>query len=251
MRKPAVSLPAELERSAPREVGLTAGGLTLVLLAWLLAAGALGAGVALYVEAQRQAGAASDFDRRGVTANAVVDRLWRKEGDGKPAFAAFHFNANGARIDGESRLPLRQWRRLRTGSTVPLLYLPDDPRRFVLAGQKRGGLPFAVAYVASSVLAALALLCGAAVRRQRTLLSEGRAARAVVTEVTKHKGSHGESHRAMTYTFPVLAGTTVTGKAGASKDTQVGARIYVVYDPQEPARNRPYPFSLVTLNRES
>ena len=50
------SLPAELERSAPRDVGLTAGGLTLVLLAWLLAAGALGAGVALYVEAQRQAG---------------------------------------------------------------------------------------------------------------------------------------------------------------------------------------------------
>jgi hypothetical protein len=131
-------------------------------------------------------------------------------------------------------------------------YLPDNPRRFVVNGaRRRGQLPFAVAYVVSSVLAALALLCGAGVRRQRTLLSEGRAARAVVTAVTKHKGAHGEAHRAMTYTFPVLAGTTMTGKAGASKDTQIGASIYVVYDPEHPARNRPYPFSLVTLNRES
>ena len=133
-----LSLPPELERSAPRDVGLTAGGLTLILLAWLLAAGALAAGVALYLEAQRQADAASDFDRRGVTANAVVDRLWRKKGDGKPAFAAFHFDADGARIDGESRMQLSAWRELRAGSTVPVRYLPDNPRRFVVAGRAAG-----------------------------------------------------------------------------------------------------------------
>ena len=56
-------------------------------------------------------------------------------------------------------MQLSAWRELRTGSTVPVRYLPDNPRRFVVAGQRRGGLPFAVAYVVSSVLAALALLC--------------------------------------------------------------------------------------------
>ena len=50
-------LPPELERSAPRDVGLTTGGRALILLAWLLAAGAVGAGVALYLEAQRQSDA--------------------------------------------------------------------------------------------------------------------------------------------------------------------------------------------------
>jgi hypothetical protein len=251
MRTPAVSLPAELERSSPREVGLTAGGRSLVVLAWLLAVGAVAAGAALYIEALRQSNEASDFDRRGVTATAVVDRVWRKSGDGKPGNAAFHFDAGGARIDGESRMQQSAWKELRAGSTLRVRYLPENPRAFVVDGRRRNRLPFTVAYVVSSLLAAGSLLCAAVVRRQRTLLSEGRAARAVVTTVTKNQGSHGEAHRAMTYTFPVLAGSTATGKAGTGKDTQIGTSIFVVYDPENPAHNRPYPFSLVTLDRES
>jgi len=107
-----------------------------------------------------------------------------------------------------------------------------------------------VAYVASSVLALFALLCAAAVRHQRTLLSEGRPASAVVTAVRKHKGSHGTTHREIVYEFRLLAGTIATGKAMAGKTQDVGSRISVVYDPEQPRRNKPYPFSLVTLARE-
>ena len=245
------SLPHELERAAPRDVALTNGGRALIVVAWVLAAAAIVAGVALHLESQRQSQEILDFDQRSVTANAVVDRLWRKTGgEDKPAFAAFHFDAGGIRIDGESRLTLRQWRRLSTGSTVPLRYLPDNPRRFVFAGQRGGGVPFAVPYVVSSILAVMALLCSAAVRQQHALLSEGRPASAVVTAVRKHKGSHGSTHREILYEFRVLAGTIATGKASAGKSAEVGTRITVVYDPERPARNRPYPFSLVTLNRE-
>ena len=243
------SLPVELKRSAPRDVTLTTGGQAVVVVAWLLAVAALVAGFALHRESQRQSQVALDFDQRSVTRDAVVDRLWRKTGgEDKPAFAAFHFDAGGTRIDGESWLPLRQWRRLSTGSALPLRYLPDNPRRFVLAGQRPGGVPFAVPYVVSSILAALALACFAAVQWQRRLLSEGRPAPAVVTAVRKHKGSHGTTHRQICYEFPLLAGTIATGKAAAV--AEVGARISVVYDPERPTRNRPYPFSLVTLNRE-
>lgn len=251
MRTPVVSLPAELERSAPRDVGLTAGGLTLSVLAWVLSVGAVAAGAALYLEAQRQSNAASDFDRRSVTATAVVDRVWRKSGDGEPAYAAFHFDTGGARIDGESRMQRSVWKELRAGSTLRVRYLPENPRAFLLDGQRRNRLPFGVSVVVSSVLAALALLSGVAVRRQRSLLSEGRAACAVVTALKGHKGSHGESHVQMTYEFPALAGRTVIGKAATGKDTQVGASIVVVYHPEDPARSRPYPFSLVRLGRES
>jgi hypothetical protein len=248
---PTFSLPPELERSAPRDVGLTTGGRALMVLAWLLVAGAVTAGIALYFEARRQSDAALNFDQRSVTASAVVDRLWRKTSDeDKPAFAAFHFDAGGLRIDGESRLPVSRWRELRNGSTVPVRYLPDNPRRFVVAGQRRSRMPFAVPYVVSSILAAIALLCLAVVQWQRRLLSEGRAALAVVTAVRKSHGSSGETQREMVYEFPVLAGTIATGKAGAAKAVAVGTRISVVYDPEQPKRNRPYPFSLVTLNRQ-
>lgn len=243
-------LPPELERSAPRDVGLTAGGRALIVLAWLLVAGALAAGVALHFEARRQSEEAAAFDRRGVTANAVVDRLWRKTGDGEPAYAAFHFDANGTRIDGESRMRLPAWRELRAGSTVVVRYLPETPRAFVVAGERGGRMPFGVPYAVSFALAALALLCAVPVRRQRRLLSEGRPAPAIVTTVRKTHGTSGETHREMTYQFRVLAGTIATGKAAATKLAAVGARIYVVYDPERPTRNRPYPFPLVTLNRE-
>jgi hypothetical protein len=251
MRAPAGhSLPPELERSAPRDVALTTGGRALVLLGWLLVVGALAGGVALRAAATRQSEAALDFDRRSVPASAAVDRLWRNDSKDQPAFVAFHFDANGARIDGQSQLPLRQWRRLSLGSTVPVRYLPDNPHRVLLAGQRRGGIPGPLPYVLSSVLAALALLCAAAIQWQRRLLSEGRSAHAVVTAVRQHKGSHGATHREIVYEFPVLAGTIATGKATAPKSAAVGNTISVVYDPERPARNRPYPFSLVTLNRE-
>ena len=247
------SLPPELARSAPRDVALTTGGRALILFAWLLVAGALAAGVGLHVVAQRQSEAAIDFDTRSVTANAIVDRLWRKTsggGDDKPALVALHFDANGARIDAESRLPLRQWRRLSTGSTLPLRYLPDNPRRFVLDGQRQDRLPFAVPYVVWSVLAALALLCFAAIHRERRLLGEGRSTVAVVTKVRTHKGSHGGTHREIVYEFSVLAGTKATGKGRGTKSAGVGTTLSVVYDPERPTRNHPYPFSLVTLDRE-
>ena len=247
---PAHALPPELERSAPRDVGLTGGGRALIVLAWLLTAAAFGAGIALHLAAQGQLDEAQDFDRRAVTANAVVDRLWRKSGDGKPAYAAFHFEANGTRIDGESRMRLPVWRELRTGSTVAVRYLPESPRRFVVAGERRGRMPFAIPFVVSFALAGVALLCAGAVSRQRRLLSEGRPARAIVTQVKKNKGSHGASYREIFYEFRVLAGTKATGKAVATTASDVGATISVVYDPERPTRNRPYPFSLVTLNRE-
>ena len=245
---PGHSLPPELERSAPRDVGLTAGGRALIVLAWLLAAAASGAGIALHFEARRQSDTASDFDRCSVSASAVVDRLWRKTGDGKPAYAAFHFDANGTRIDGESRMRLPVWRELRAGATIAVHYLPENPRNFVVAGQRRDRMRFAVPYAVTLALAALALLCTGAVRRQRRLLSEGRPARAVVTKVKKKKGAHGASYREIFYEFRVLAGTKATGKAVATTSAEEGGTISVVYDPERPAWNRLYPFPLVTLD---
>ena len=52
----------------------------------------------------------------------------------------------------------------------------------------------------------------------------------------------------MTYEFPLLGGGVASGKASASKTSAVGATIAVLYDPDKPGRNHPYPFSLVTAN---
>lgn len=251
MRAPHVRLPRELERSAPRDVRLTRRGVALAVLIAMLGAGSVVAGVRLFMEAQRQSNAAREMDRRGVPTQATVDRLWRKKGDGKPAYAAFHFNANGARTHGESRMHLSVWRELRVGSTVPVRYLPDDPGRFAVDGARRGQLPFWVSYVAASILGAVALICGVVLRAQRTLLREGRPARAVVTAVRKHHDGHGATHTRITYEFSLLGGGQMTGKATVSKAPAVGTTLTIVYDPERPERSRPYPFSLAAVTLES
>ena len=253
MRSPTVTTPvlhrftppAGLSRSAPRDVRLTSGGRALTLLSWLLVVAAVVAGVLLYREAQRRANADLALEQHGVSTLATVDRLWRKSGDNKPSFAALHFMAEGTRIDAEVRMQPAAWRQLRVGSTLPVRYRADDPRRFAVNGARRDRLPFAVAYLAAGLLGGLALLCAAMLRQQRSLLMEGRAAPGIVTEITTHRGSHGSAHRHMTYEFPLLGGGTATGKAAASKTHEVGAAICVVYDPDRPRRNQPYPFSLV------
>src|SRR5688572_32385889 len=116
--------PAGLARSAPRDVRLTGGGRVLMALAWLLAAAAIVAGALLYREASRQAAVIAAFDQRGVTTTAVIERVWRKTGDGKPAFASFHFDAAGTRVHGETRMELDAWRELRAGSHVAVRHLP-------------------------------------------------------------------------------------------------------------------------------
>lgn len=240
------SPPSGLARSAPRDVRLRGGGRALVALAWLLAMGAIAAGVVVHREARRQWDAAQAFERHGAIATAVVDRVWRKTGDGKPAFAAFHFDAAGRRVAGEARMQLSAWRDLRAGSTVTVRYLPENPQRWMLDGARIRRLPSWVAYLVSAGLSVVALLVAAVVRRQRWLLMEGRPVPAVVSAVRKHHGSHGTAHREMTYEFPLLGGGVGTGKAAAPKTADVGTTICVVYHPDRPSRNQPYPFSLVT-----
>ena len=241
-----LTLPPELMRSAPRDVRLTRGGRALVAVAWLLAIGGMTSGVLLYREARRQAAASAAFDRGAVSTTAIVDLLWRKKGDGDPAYARFHFSVNGRRVNGEARMRTSVWRELHAGAPLPLRYLPDDPNRWAIDGARDRGLPVGVAYVVASIPSVASLLCIAAVRRQRVLLSEGRVTSGRITSVKKQHGSHGATHHEIRYEFPLLSGRMAAGKASASKTAGVGGSIIVLYDPDRPARNQPYPFSLVT-----
>jgi hypothetical protein len=243
------SPPPELSRSAPRDLRLTSRGRVLIVLAWLIGSAALPCGALLYRVARQEFDAAAAFEQHAVSTTAVVDRLWRKKGDGNPTFAAFHFNAGEARIAGEARMRRSEWQELRVGAPLAVRYLPDDPRQWRIAGARRSGLPFWVAYLIPALLIGVSLACAGEVRRQRVLLSEGRVAPARITSLKKHHGAHGAAHNEIAYEFPLLDGGTATGRASATKSSAVGGTIAVVYDPDRPGRSRPYPFSLVTPHR--
>ena len=238
--------PRELSRSAPRGVRLTGAGLTMTVIAWLLAIAAVPIGALLYGEARRQADTAAAFQDHGVIVAATVDRLWRKTGDGKPAYAALRFDAGGTPVHGERRLQTEAWRKLSVGSTMTVQYLPENPHQWKVTGERQGGMPRWVSYLVSCIMIGVAVICSATVRWQRALLTDGRVAPAVVTSFRSHKNSHGTTHRVIRYEFPLLSGGIEKGKASVSKGAAVGDTICVIYDPDRPARSRPYPLSLVT-----
>jgi len=88
-------------------------------------------------------------------------------------------------------------------------------------------------------------LCRVVLLTERRLLSEGRAAPAVVTKVTK---PHGNSHGMIAYDVLLPGGGVRSAmSASGSKPPAVGSVICIVYDPERPRRTLRYPPSLVRL----
>ena len=109
-------------------------------------------------------------------------------------------------------------------------------------------LPFGIGFIMAAGGAAIAL----AVRRQTRLLADGRAAPALVTRLSNvARDSHGGNHgRKYYYEFPVLSGAIAKGHGGPTKRfPAVGSTLCVLYDPDNPAKNAPYPLSLVRVAR--
>jgi hypothetical protein len=101
------------------------------------------------------------------------------------------------------------------------------------------------------LLLPLTLLAGAGglvwiVRRQRSLLAEGRLAQATVTAIKKvDHGEHGK-HWRVDYEFRTLSGARKTGHFNARKNPPArGAKVLVIYDRERPSRSTRYPLSFV------
>jgi hypothetical protein len=241
-------LPPPLTNSRPRDVRLTAAGRGLVVLAVLLAVGAIVALVGLSLLASRQADAARALVEQGASATGEVTRLWTSGDDRRRV--DYRFVADSRFYEGRVRVSEERRRALRVGSTLAVRYLPADPRLNDLGGEPRGGMPVIVPYLIATGMIGAAGCCFLAIRRQRRLLVDGRAAPAMVTGQTQHRTSHRGKHRSMTYSFPLLSGAVASGTSASSgTPPDVGSVIWVVYDPESPARHRVYPLSLVTPAR--
>lgn len=238
--------PNELTGSRPRDVALTAGGRALHILALVMFGLALTAGLVLNTEMRRQGANRQAFETRSTATTASVARLWRESGDSKQPRAAYRYVVGTNTFEGDAKIRLSDWRLLHVGSELAIRYLPDDPSRSLLAGVTPRSMPFWVPTIVGLAIAIPPVLFLVGINRQRRLLMEGRAAPALVTKLEKHHSQHGGSHRSIRYAFPLLSGSMATGKSALNrKGVDVGSVICIVYDPDRPSRNQPYPLALV------
>jgi hypothetical protein len=239
--------PPGLDRSRPRPVRFTAGGWALAVLSAALVVAGFAAGIALFSLASGQEREALQLRARGIDTDAIVTRLWTSDGEDPQRFVAFQFDAGGQRLEGRQRIPHGVWSGLRVGSTIPVRYDPSDPLVHVPFGGERQRLSHWTAFVAALTLMALGAVASVPLRSQRRLLVEGRPAPALVTRRSRNKSTEGGSHYQIEYEFVLLSGAARTGRSAGGKMHE-GQLISVLYEPDDPARNAPYPFSLVRLD---
>jgi len=234
--------PDGLGRSRPRPVRLSAAGRALAALAVGLFVGALAAGIALGGIGGREAEQQRILLEQGADAEGRIIRLWRSRGDNKQPWVAYRFKVQARAYERSVKAPLRVWRDLRVGSDLPVRYLPSDPDFSHPRAWRQKTMPVLLPYVVAAALATLSWLVTQTIRSQRRLLAEGRAAPALVTHHTRAKEG-----KTIHYEFPLLSGAIRKGQSGPSKKPAlVGSTICVLYDPDNPRKNAPYPLSLVT-----
>jgi hypothetical protein len=120
-------------------------------------------------------------------------------------------------------------------------YLPSDPAVNHPRGWQEKPMPVWIPYLVAAGLAVAGWLAMRGILSQKRLLAEGRPAPALVTRHTRTQ--HGKT---MHYEFVLLSGAIAKGRSGpARKPPAVGSTICVLYDPENPRRNAPYPLSLV------
>ena len=241
--------PRGLDRARPREVCLTGAGKALMVLAAVLGVAALAVGILLEVAARGQAEDRRVWDEQAVSSQGRITRLWqRRQGDQNRHWIAYEFPANGKTYGGDARISRSLWNTLEVGAAVPVRYISSHPDVNHAFAQAPDTMPRFLPYVIALALGGLSWLCFYFVRRERRLLAEGRAAVAIITGHSKmHRSSHGgEVGKVASYQFAQMSGALAKGETGPrKKPPAIGSTISILYDPENPGRNSPYPFSLV------
>lgn len=235
--------PPEFDSARPRWVRLTASGKALFSVGVVLLAGALLSAVLLATVAGRERTQRRLLLEQGADTEGVVIRVWRKRDDSRQPMVRYRFAAGARAYEREAKLSLRVWRGLGAGSLLPVRYLPENPALNCPRCCPPQPMPAAIPYLVAVGLATAGSLALFTIHRQRRLLEWGRPATGRV--IAHEKSEHGKMAR---YEFGVLSGAIKKGKTGPEKQpAPIGSLLWVVYDPEEPTRNAPYPFSLVAL----
>ena len=237
--------PDGLGYSSLRPVRLTGAGIALLVVAGAMLLGAVAAGIGLGTTARRQAHEHLLLREQGVTTDARITRLWSSTSkEDKRYWVAYRFTVQERAHEARHQVPTRIWQTLTVGSSLPVRYLPSNPKVNHPTGWDDAPMPNWVPFLVSGELAVIAVVLAMLLRRQVRLLTEGRPAPGIVTG---HRRTRNGT--VIRYEFQLLNGATAKGRGQSRRPPGIGSPVCVLYDPENPRRSAPYPLTLVKLTR--
>jgi hypothetical protein len=236
--------PDGLGYSSLRPVSLTGGGIALLVVAVLMLLGAVAAAIGLGTTAKRQAKDHRLLQEQGVNTEARITRLWRSGDKNQQHLVSYRFTVQERAYEARNKVPTRIWQTLTVGSSLPVRFLPSDPKVNHPTEWDDTPMPNWLPYLLSGALVAIAFGVTIPLRIQMRLLTEGRPAPGIVTGHRRTKDG-----TILRYEFVLLNGATAKGRGQSRRPPAIGAPICVLYDPENPRRNAPYPLTLIKLTR--
>ena len=236
--------PDGLGYSSLRPVRLTGSGIALLVIAGAMLLGAVAAGIGLGTTARRQAKDHRLLQEQGVNTDARITRLWRSGDKNQQHLVSYRFTVQEREYVARKGVPSRIWQTLRAGSTLPVRFLPSNPK--VNHPTEWDDTPMTnwVPYLVSGELAVIAVVLAILLRKQVRLLTEGRPAPGIVTGHRRTKNG-----TVIRYEFQLMNGATAKGRGQSRRPPAIGSPVCVLYDPENPRRNAPYPLCLVKLTK--
>ena len=241
--------PTELARSTPRPVTMTWRGILFSCLAVLLLGVGAFLGPWLYVQSVRDNAFAQRMAVEGAVTSATVTEIGPAQGKEDHHTIRYRYQANGKTYDASTTVGSRAAKGLREENDVQVRYLTTQPERSWIVGHEPDRTPVWV-----PPLAGLAIMIGPAViffriKKERSLLGEGRPAPGVITKVRWVGGNHGESNRRASYQFRAQDGQTYKGafRGSTRRCGAAGDGVTILYDKDDPTRSARYPMRFVRL----
>jgi hypothetical protein len=241
-------LPAELLGSVPRDVRLTAGGIALASLSIAVGIGALVAGIVMSIVYARSGDERRIREQGSVAVDAEVVQVAVRRGEGPRRVVTYRFDADDRSQTGRTTLRKSDRRVLKQGDPVRIGYLLSRPDESWMIGYEPTGFPLVLIPLTVLSLLATSILLFWNVRRQWTLLSEGRVARARVTATKKVHSDKRRTFR-VSYEFQTLSGATQQSRCEVGKAPAIGAIVPIVYHRDQPEWSAMYPLKLVRPGR--
>ena len=249
-----VTLPTELLGEIPRDVELTPAGRATLAVAGALAAAAVISAVVMFFAYSRGEERQALRQREAVFTNAEITKITfsTEENERRPT-VTFAYEVDGRSYVNRRRLRSSDRRVVAEGGTIPIGFLPSEPQTSWVEGYEERGFPIAVVPLVSGALLLAATLSAAAVRRQQTMLSEGRATLGRVVNHKKTSSSHGRTKGyRVTCEFKTLSGAPRSASYSTEKaPPPIGAIVPILYHRDNPKRTSGYPVPLVRTVRRA
>ena len=236
--------PDGLGYSSLRPVRLTGSGIALLVMAGAMLLGAVAAGIGLGTTAKRQAKEQRLLQEQSVNTDAQITRVWRGGDKNQQHLVSYRFTVQEREYVARKGVPSRIWQTLRAGSTLPVRFLPSNPKVNHPTEWDDTPMPNWVPYLVSGELAVIAVVLAILLRKQVRLLTEGRPAPGIVTGHRRTKNG-----TVIRYEFQLMNGATAKGRGQSRRPPAIGSPVCVLYDPENPRRNAPYPLCLVKLTK--